>query len=292
VQRIWVAHFFSHFGASRDELRRFERALFVAGFGRDGELGYEEEVEGDGNFHHWTHTATDDVPEGLAELDGLARQLSEDHGVRYDGYHVERDADGTPSDYTGHWSPRTLGGAEVSQILDRLDEAGIWYCVEGGWGVDALLGERTRVHEDLDLGVRLEDVDRICGMLWEYVRDDAEWPSSVVLLDSRGRKVDAHPLRFDENGDGWQANLAGGDPYRWPREHLDARGLIARTKVEPPREVRCITPELQLRWHDFDEADDVDWQDVRALCERFALTPPPRLAERPGFVHEKRKRLG
>jgi len=217
--RIWTMHFFSHFGASREELRR----------------------------------------------------------------------EGRPVDYTGHWQPPVLVAAEAAQILDRLDAAGIWYCVEGGWGVDALLGEQTRPHEDIDLAVRMEDVDRICSTLWEYVRHDVEWPSSFVLRDSRGRKVDAHPLRFDANGDGWQANATGGEPYRWPREHLGARGRIARTKVEAPRDVRCITPELQLRWHEYDGFDDVDWQDMRALCDRFGLTPPERLATRPGFVHKKRR---
>jgi lincosamide nucleotidyltransferase A/C/D/E len=46
----------------------------------------------------------------------------------------------------------------VAEILGRLDGAGIWYCVEGGWGVDALLGEQTREHDDLDLAVRLEEL--------------------------------------------------------------------------------------------------------------------------------------
>jgi lincosamide nucleotidyltransferase A/C/D/E len=236
ADRIWVPRFFSNFGASRDERRRFEHALFAAGFGAAGEFGCEEEVSGDGK----------------------------------------------PKDMTGRWPPQFLGAAEASMILDRLDAAGIWYCVEGGWGVDALLGEQTRRHDDLDLGVRMEDVDAICSTLWEYMRDDIEWASSFVLRDSRGRKVDAHPLRFDANGDGWQANATGGAPYRWPHEHLDARGRIAG------RVVRCITPELQLRWHDYDGFDDVDWQDMRALCERFGLTLPERLATRPGFVHEKR----
>ena len=57
ADRIWVAHFFSHFGASREETRRFEHALFAAGFGNGGELGYDEELEGDGYWHHWTYTA-------------------------------------------------------------------------------------------------------------------------------------------------------------------------------------------------------------------------------------------
>ncbi len=154
--------------------------------------------------------------------------------------------------------------------------------VEGGWGVDALLGGQTRPHDDLDLGVRFEDVDRICAVLSEFERSNDDWPASFVLRDREGRKVDCHPLQFDERGDGWQANVAGGVPYRWPREGLQARGRIGGVQVP------CISPELQVRWHVYSEFDDVDWLDVRHLCKRFGLEVPPQCRERPGFVAAKR----
>ena len=164
-------------------------------------------------------------------------------------------------------------------MLSRLDTAGIWYCVEGGWGVDALLGEQRREHGDLDLGVRMEEVGQLCSALAEFTRDDAEWPSSVILTDRRGRCVDAHPLAFDDAGDGWQVNDRGGEPYRWPGEHVDSRGRIAG------REVRCISPELQLRWHEHEDFDDVDWADMGALAGRFGLPAP---GPRPGFISARR----
>jgi hypothetical protein len=64
-----------------------------------------------------------------------------------------------------------------------------------------------------------------------------------------------------------------------PREHLDARGRIGG------REVRCITPELQIRWHGHEGFDDVDWQDMNALSARFGL---PEIGPRPGFIAERR----
>jgi hypothetical protein len=121
-------------------------------------------------------------------------------------------------------------------------------------------------------------VDGICTVLAEFERDDSEWPSSVVLEDAAGRKVDAHPLSFDEVGDGWQANRSG-EPYRWPAEHLDARGQIGG------REVRCITAELQVRWHRHEGFDDVDWEDMNALALRFGLED---VGPRPGFIAERR----
>lgn len=171
-----------------------------------------------------------------------------------------------------------MTGEDAVAVLGRLDTAGLWYCVEGGWGVDALLGEQTREHGDLDLGVRRDEIERVCAVLAEFEPDRAHWPASLVLRDAHRRRVDAHPLTFDEAGDGWQANLHG-DPYRWPREHIDASGRIRG------REVRCITPELQVRWHRHDDFDDVDWADMSALTSRFGLPPP---GPRPGFVAIRR----
>ena len=182
---------------------------------------------------------------------------------------------------TGFAGAAALNAEDAVEILDRLDAAGVWYCIEGGWGVDALLGEQTREHRDLDLGVRMDEVDLLTAVLAEFERDEREWPSSLILDDARGRRVDMHPLTFDADGNGWQASLRG-EPHRWPREHLDARGRIGG------RDVRCIAPELQLRWHEHDEFDDVDWADVRALAERFGLDVQPALAVPPGFVAEKR----
>ena len=174
-----------------------------------------------------------------------------------------------------------LSAADAVEILDRLESMGVWYCLEGGWGVDALLEEQTREHDDLDLGVPIEDVDRVCAALPEFEASDDRWPSSLELRDPGGRRIDCHPLAFDERGDGWQANLRG-EPFRWPREHIAALGRIHG------RAVRCIAAELQLLWHAHEGYDDVDWQDVLALCDRFGLTAPPELVARPGFVAPKR----
>ena len=80
---------------------------------------------------------------------------------------------------------------------------------------------------------------------------------------------------------GWQANL-NGPPHRWPREHLDASGRIGG------REIRCITPELQVRWHAYVSVDDVAWADMHALAARFALELAAALAAPPGFAARKR----
>jgi lincosamide nucleotidyltransferase A/C/D/E len=173
-----------------------------------------------------------------------------------------------------------MTAADVLEILDRLDAAAISWWIDGGWGVDALLGYETRPHDDLDFAVRAEDVDRLAAVFTEFRHVEADqWPSAFVLRDERGRQLDFHPLEFDERGDGWQPQL-GRPPALWPREALRATGRIGG------REVRCTSPEFQVEAHLYEGYDDIDWAAVVALCERFALPPP--VGGPPGFVHERR----
>jgi lincosamide nucleotidyltransferase A/C/D/E len=44
--------------------------------------------------------------------------------------------------------------------LDRID-----LHIDGGWGVDALLGRQTRTHADLDIAVNRQDVAQIRFLL-------------------------------------------------------------------------------------------------------------------------------
>jgi lincosamide nucleotidyltransferase A/C/D/E len=111
---------------------------------------------------------------------------------------------------------------DVVEVVDRLDATGIEWWIEGGWGVDALLGRQTREHGDLDLGVYLSDVPRVESELSEFQRiETGEWPRFLLLEDEHGRRVDL---------------ALGADGVRPER----ARGRIGG------REVRCVSLEVQL----------------------------------------------
>jgi lincosamide nucleotidyltransferase A/C/D/E len=175
---------------------------------------------------------------------------------------------------------------DVLAILDRLDACGIEWWLDGGWGVDALLGDETRPHDDLDLVVRRDDIERLASVFPEFARVDHDWwPARFVLRDAAGRQIDFHPVAFDNRGDAWQ-ELVDGSRARYAAADLAARGRVGG------RDVRCITPELQMQHHVYESGspDDVDWDDVRVLSERFALVPPPQYETRPGFVEAKRTR--
>ena len=52
----------------------------------------------------------------------------------------------------------------VLEFLDLLEASSIDVCLDGGWGVDALLGEQTREHGDLDVILNVEDLPRLAAV--------------------------------------------------------------------------------------------------------------------------------
>jgi lincosamide nucleotidyltransferase A/C/D/E len=176
-----------------------------------------------------------------------------------------------------------MDAAKVLEILDRLDAAGVEWWVNGGWGVDALLGRETRPHNDLDFAIPAESIEQLPAIFPEFVHVYQEQlPSAYVLRDSQGRELDFHPLRFDAEGNGWQPQI-GADDALWPREALEGRGHIGG------QEVRCMTAEFEVQSHLYEGYDDVDWADVAALCQRFELPLPA--GGPPGFFHVRRGRV-
>src|SRR6185295_10372268 len=99
------------------------------------------------------------------------------------------------------WAPMEAG--RVIQILDDLGGADCRAWVHGGWGVDALLGEETRRHDDLDLVVVVEDWPILQDILMArgYAAVEGGMPTNTVLLDGVGHQIDLHPIAFEAAGD-------------------------------------------------------------------------------------------
>ena len=164
---------------------------------------------------------------------------------------------------------------DVIDVLDWLEGAGIPVWVDGGWGVDALVGEQTRDHSDLDLALDLDDLDAAQQTFEQrrFQHDESSepgLPARLVLQDDRGRQVDLHPLVFDERGDGWQRLSATGRAWgRYPVDDLDAMGIIGGQRV------RCISAQLQARFRMGYELTERDEHDLRLLAEQFGVPSPP-----------------
>ena len=159
--------------------------------------------------------------------------------------------------------------AQVLAVLDRLDVAGVTTWVDGGWGIDALVGVQTRPHEDLDLVIERAELPTAKAALTRVgYRQDASADQGCLLVDAGGRHVDFHLVVLDEHGNGWQP--LGDDAWgAYPADGLGAVGVIAG------RRVPCLTPELQLRHHFGYPLDDNDRHDLRLLADHFGVALPP-----------------
>ncbi len=147
---------------------------------------------------------------------------------------------------------------EVVRVLDALSAAGCPAWVAGGWGVDALVGRQTRLHRDLDLAVRAEQLDEVlaaCAGLGYAVETD--WLPVRVEVGSPLGWVDVYPVVFDEDGNGRQDNGVGGY-YRYP-----ADGFVTGTLEGRP--VACLSAAWQLEVHQGYEPREIDLLDIALL---------------------------
>lgn len=162
-----------------------------------------------------------------------------------------------------------MTGDDVVEIIQLFDRNQIDFYVDGGWGVDALLGEQTRTHADLDIAIQHQDVARVRALLEargyrDVPRDDTR-DCNFVLGDDLGHHIDIHTYTFDTAG-----NCVYGVEY--PVDSLRGNGSL---KGHP---VKCISPDWMVKFHAGYELDENDYHDVKALCQRFGITMPAEYA--------------
>jgi lincosamide nucleotidyltransferase A/C/D/E len=158
-----------------------------------------------------------------------------------------------------------MNASDVVELLDFLEHNGVEVYVDGGWAVDALLGQQTRSHDDLDIAIPHQHVPLLRRLMatrefHERSRADS-WEYNFVLADGGARQLDVHSYTLDAAG-----KNVGGVPYE--AEHLTGSGVIAG------RPVRCIDPRWLVKFLTGYKIDGRDHHDVRLLCERFGLVLP------------------
>lgn len=165
----------------------------------------------------------------------------------------------------------TMPSNAVRTLMNVLRDSGVEACVGGGWAVDALLGEQTRQHGDLDIWVDADDFDGLRAAFVEQGLDriypvlgDRAW--NFVLHDGRSRRVDLHVYETLSGGRLHYGSV--NSPFVFADHDLSGEGEIAGASV------RCERPDFALQNHTGYEMRELDRHDVALLCERFGLPLP------------------
>lgn len=153
-----------------------------------------------------------------------------------------------------------MGAADVVVVLELRAKAGVDCWMNGGWGVDALVGRQTRLHEDLDLVIGMSDVAPAIAVLQEagFQIDEDLRPISFTMCTTEGRKVDFHPVTWNAEGDGVQAQPANSS-WTYPAQGFRGVGLVAG------RHVKCLTAKVQILCHDGYDLDSGDLHDLELM---------------------------
>lgn len=157
------------------------------------------------------------------------------------------------------------GVLAVLALLGGAGGADVW--IEGGWGIDALLGEQTRPHRDLDLGHRREQEPRLLAALTGagFVETlDLRPVRFVMTRAATDEEIDLHPLVFAPDGSALQASPDAGRPFHYPAECFTT-GTVAGVRVP------CLSAEQQVAFHQGYEPADRDLHDMARLRERFGI---------------------
>ena len=149
--------------------------------------------------------------------------------------------------------------ARLLTVLNAVRSTGCRFWVEGGWGVDALVGRQTRPHRDVDIDIDGSLEQEVLAALHElrYVIE-TDWRPNRVELAAAGRGwVDIHPLVIDGNGNAREVALGGGW-HEFPRTFLTV-GRINGVSVP------CFSVEAQRLFHSGYLLRDVDEHDLAVL---------------------------
>jgi lincosamide nucleotidyltransferase A/C/D/E len=187
----------------------------------------------------------------------------------------------TPQNCDGNLVGIMVSAEDVIRIYKTLSTRGIPVWLTGGWGIDALLGEQTRPHKDLDVIMLVEDVARLRESLSNDGYDNQElWSenrwvdihgtrteTAFFLRHPTGRELDAHAMWRDEQGKGvpaWEAD----EGFIFTPQDLAGEGVVGGYPM------RCLSPEKQMVCHTGYKLPDKQVPDLNRLHAKFNIAYP------------------
>lgn len=154
---------------------------------------------------------------------------------------------------------------DAIEIINYAKTLGIQVWLDGGWGVDALLKEQTRAHNDIDLFIEEKNKEIFINLLlakeFNEVIEIYTTNDHTVWKDKLGRIIDLHIFRLNNNEIIY-------DGMKFSIDIFNGKGKIGNI------EVNCVNAEAQVSFHLGYEFGEKDVHDVKLLCERFNIPIP------------------
>lgn len=148
---------------------------------------------------------------------------------------------------------------DLFEVLDMIEQLGIRYWLDGGWGVDALVGRQTREHRDVDIDFDAACTDKLRQKLeekgYEVVTDGS--PVRAELHHPQLGYIDIHPFILNPDGTARQADLEGGW-YEFEADYFSSA-------VFDGREIPCISAKGQKIFHTGYELREKDKHDLESI---------------------------
>jgi len=155
---------------------------------------------------------------------------------------------------------------DVVDLLKKAKQIGVDVWIDGGWGVDALVGQQTRLHNDIDIFIQKQDTTAFTEMLksngYSETKMDYTTADHTAWCDDYNHTIDLHLFEFAEAG------TLRFENETYPSDILNGKGLIGGIAV------RCLTPEAQILYHQGYEQKEKDRHDVLLVCKTFGLSIP------------------
>lgn len=154
---------------------------------------------------------------------------------------------------------KTATKEDLINVLDLLDSLEIRYWLDGGWGVDILIGKQTREHRDIDIDYDAKYTDKLiqalvsCG--YSIVTDCS--PVRIELYHPEMSYIDVHPFLLSDDGRAKQADMEGG----W---YKFEPGYFGNAVFEG-RNIPCISAEGQKIFHTGYELREIDKHDIKNI---------------------------